>query len=288
MSFLSAVAQASQAGWRPCSGLRTWQVACGLGPYPTIASALAAIAADPVPPSQSNPACVLVHPGLYDMTTVHDIPEWTGLVGVNRDLVQLRNVTTDMFHITGPNVSLGNFTILGAPTESLWAIKDDNYTNLWLYDLTMTTDAGVGKQGLLYTTGATYIGIRLDRLWLSSRRTGSYAIILENTSGAARDIDVQFTNFMMLCLYTTGGGCIQTLDAINTRFRDMELRSSGRCFSIERPTASGTPSANIMFCLGAGAGTPLYTAASTSVTIDNSSLPGSSINGASTTRNSTV
>lgn len=223
--------------------------------YPSITAALVAVAARVPAPAADDRVTVLVTPGHYVSTAGYAVPSWVSVVGLDRDTVLLENTTTSLFTPSGDDCSMGKFTVLGAPTTSLWAFELGDLSRVRVHDVNMPVNDGDNAQGFLSQSGSTWTGLACENCVVNSDREtpgDRFLIDLENTSGDARIVDstVKGLDVQMLNLSGTDG-IMRCLGTIAMRVEDSELIGGSDCtgFRLQPPeTPIRTTTAALSYC----------------------------------------
>lgn len=274
---------------------RVYHVGKDAGMFATIQAAIDAMLATSVP-TINDRAVIQIWPGRYDMTARVTVPSWTGIKGVSKGLVQLYNNTTDMFRCSS-NVWFEDFLIEGAPTATLWAFDCNNANAVHIRRVDMLNNGGAARQKFLTQVGATWIVMFIEDCIIDYRATSDYAVLLQNTSGAARFCDVNINDvFFDAYGLTAFGGSFLVRACQDVRFKRSTIRGAATWntgIRLERTGATGTPSIEVKHCDMANvANTPggvsIFNEAGTTVFLTNSDCPASSFAGTVVNRNSNV
>ncbi len=283
-------------------GSRTWHVGGAAWMYPTIQAALDAIVADPTPPSQTQQAVVLIHPGTYTMTARIDVPQWVTIKGSCRTAVHLRNDTTDMFKCTGDGVVFETFTIDGSTSNgAIYGIDCNNRSGVYVHQVDMfSVPAGQAKQRFLTQSGSTWKVLHIEGCAIDYRGLNEYAIKLVNT-GAVRFCDTWIErNFIDAFALTGFGGVAYVEKAQDVRFWSNVFRGTSSFYTGVFVSRGGSGvNINVEFShhTGTGAlaaghagGVAAFGESNCTLTFDNSIARGAAVaaGGTLTTRNTTI
>ena len=260
------------------------------GMYASVAAAVTAINAASPAPSATNRVVILVWPGKYTSSSSVTIPAYVGVVGVNKGLVQFQNDTTDMFTLSGDNW-LDSFLVEGSATPSIYAINCNNSDRCHIRRVDMLNNGGASRQKFLKQSGSTWKTMFIEDCIVDLYATSGYAVLLENTSGAARYVDTEVNNVFSDAYQLTGyGGSFQVRGCQDVRFRGSQIRGAATWNTgvrVELNGVSGTPWVEFRNSFLSG-GVPIYNEASTNVILRNISAEGSLFDGAADIRESQI
>lgn len=283
------------SGGTDWAGARVFHVGQGTGMYASIQDAVTAILAGTVPTS-TNRAVIMLWPGKYDMTAKVTIPAYTGVKGVSKGLVQLYNNTTDMFQCSD-HTWFEDFLIEGAATASLYAFDCNNAQGVHVRRVDMLNNGGTARQKFLKQVGSTWTVLFIEDCIVDYRAISDYAVLLQNSSGAARFCDVNVNDvFFDAYGLTTYGGSFLVRACQDVRFKRSTIRGAATWntgIRLEKYGATGTPSIEVKHCdmanvQNSAGGVSIYNESGTTVYLTNSDCPGSSFAGTVVNRNSNV
>jgi len=277
----------SVANWATA---RVYHVGQFGGMYASVAAAVTAINAASPAPSATNRVVILVWPGKYTSSSSVTIPAYVGVVGVNKGLVQFQNDTTDMFTLSGDNW-LDGFLVEGSATSTVYAINCNNSSRCHVRNVDMLNNGGASRQKFLKQSGSTWATLFIEHCIIDYYATSGYAILLENTSGAARYVDTEINDLFSDAYQLTGyGGSVQARGCQDIRVRGSQIRGQATYNTgvrVELNSVSGTPWVEFRNSFLAG-GVPIYNEASTNVILRNVSAEGALFDGAADIRASQV
>lgn len=239
--------------------------------YSTLQAAIDAISGTPAWRSAET---ILVGPGHYTMTARVDVPEWVNIIGSGRGVTNFENNTTDMFRPLGWNHFEG-FRIEGATNKDLWAFDCNNATAVHVRNVEMVNNGTNARGRFLKQNGATWSILQLDNILIDyygqgdATDTVDYPIWLENTSGAARNVDCWFHGVWNDSYQLTDyGGSVLIQNCSDVRmhyswFRGAATYNTGVYFA-RTSGVTGTPTIYMNNCFHDGA-VPTYNTANTTI-----------------------
>jgi hypothetical protein len=264
-------------------------VGSGPGLYATIDDAITALLAA-YTPSFTNPGCIFIYPGTYTMTTQITVPAWTGIVGVQTDMTNLINDTTNMFLMSGNNWFM-NFCIQGSATAGLYVFDGNNTNGNWITHVNMYNNGGTAKQLWLKMFGSTWRALLIEHCLVDGWNTSDYLIKLRDTSGTTRFCDVDINDIFFDTWHLTNyGGSIEIQGCQDVRIHNSQIRGSSpknTGVRLEKYGITGTPHVRISHCYLEG-GVPLYNESGTLMNVYNTDAAGSIFAGSSNVHNSYV
>jgi hypothetical protein len=199
-----------------------------------------------------------------------------------------------MFVCSGNNW-FEDFLIEGSPTSGLYAFHGNDASAIHIRRVDMLNNGNTATQRFLKQKGANWKVLFVEDCIVDYRGAKEYAVLLQNTSNAARAVDTNINNvFFDAYALTDYGGSFLIRDCRDVRFKRSTIRGSP-CWNtgirLERLLQDGTPSVEIRQCdmasvYNTSGGVSVYTACSTQAFISNSDCPDSVFDGASFLRNS--
>ena len=269
---------------------RVYHVGQYSGMYASVGAAVTAINAASPAPSATNRVVILVWPGKYTPSSTTTIPVYVGVVGVNKGLVQFQNDTTDLFTLSGNNW-LENFLVEGSATSTVYAINCNNSSRCHVRNVDMLNNGGASRQKFLKQSGSTWATLFIEHCIIDYYATSGYAILLENTSGAARYVDTEINDLFSDAYHLTNyGGSVQARGCQDIRVRGSQIRGQATYNTgvrVELNSVSGTPWVEFRNSFLSG-GVPIYNEASTNVILRNVSAEGSLFDGTADIRASQI
>jgi hypothetical protein len=280
----------------PYGQVNVYNVGFTEGMYPNVPSAIAAINAG-VPPSVNNRSMVYVWPGKYVTSSVITVPQFVGIKGLSKGLVQFQNDSTDLFKCSG-DTFFEDFLVEGSPNASLYAFDGNNANAVHVRNVDMLRNVGdVSRQKFLKQSGATWEILFIEHCIIDYRALNDYAVLLENTSGAARFVDTNINDvFFDAFNLTNFGGSFLLRGVQDVRIKRSTIRGAATWntgIRLERFGVTGTPSVEVRQCDMAGpqnaaGGVSIFNEAGTAAYVSNTDAPNSIFSGASVVRNSFV
>jgi hypothetical protein len=266
------------------------------GMFPSVQAAVDAIN-DKDPPSVNRRSIVYVWPGKYVTSSVITVPQFVGIKGLSKGLVQFQNNSTDLFKCS-EDTFFEDFLVEGSPNASLYAFDGNNANAVHVRNVDMLRNVGdVSRQKFLKQSGATWRILFIEHCIIDYRALNDYAVLLENTSGAARFVDANINDvFFDAYNLTNFGGSFLLRGVQDVRIKRSTIRGSATWntgIRLERFGVTGTPSVEVRQCDMAGpqnaaSGVSIFNEAGTAVYISNSDAPASVFSGTVVNRNSFV
>jgi hypothetical protein len=274
---------------------RTFHVGSGPEMFATIQAAIDAINALTVPPSSANRCAILIWPGTYTMTLTLTIPGYCAVIGIHKGATRLINATTDMFTSGGHSIWYENFLVEGSTTTAA-VFNLNNKDNQHIRNVDCLNNSGANTQRFILQNGATWRTMFIERCVIDSYKEADYVNWLFNTSGAAREVDVEVNDVFLDTNHLTNyGGGFLLRQASDIRFRNCKIRGKNAAGGTTYQTgirhelngATGTPTIDIFTTYFSGT-VSIYGTSGTNFNLMNSEAIGAISDGTKTVHNSTI